>query len=455
MSDSAAAGRHISTGQAASIGVAAMVGAGIFSLLGAAGEVAGAAVWLSFLLAGGIAALQGYSFGKLGARYPSAGGMLEYVNRGFGDGHIATIVAWLVYIANGIVTAMVALSFGSYASSAFTGGDPVAIKAFAVALLIVMTGLNVAGSNFVARVQGVVVFVVIGILAVFAIVTIANVEPGNLAPSTYPGVRDIVSSVALTFFAFLGFGVVTFTAKDLASPGKQLPVAMTIAIAVATIIYVAVALGVFGTLSVAEVIAAGPTAIAVAAQPVLGDAGYWLMTVTALFATAGATNSGLYPATGLSDHLAASGQFPTLMARRLGGQAPYGLIILAVAVILVVVVFDLSAVASIGSAVALTIFGIVTLGHLRISADTGARRSILYVALATVAVTLATFAVTTLIHEPASIVTLVGILVVSVVLDVSWSRRRIRQIGSGPGPGSGPDEAPPSPSPNPIEGGPA
>ena len=46
------------------------MGAGIFALLGAAGEVAGAAVWLSFLIAGVIAVLQGYSFAKLGARYP-------------------------------------------------------------------------------------------------------------------------------------------------------------------------------------------------------------------------------------------------------------------------------------------------------------------------------------------------------------------------------------------------
>ena len=87
----APAKRYISTQQAAFIGVAAMVGAGIFSLLGAAGEVAGAAVWLSFLLAGGIAALQGYSFAKLGARYPSAGGLLEYVVRGFGDGHFGQV----------------------------------------------------------------------------------------------------------------------------------------------------------------------------------------------------------------------------------------------------------------------------------------------------------------------------------------------------------------------------
>ena len=448
MDEAPATGRHISTQQAAFIGVAAMVGAGIFSLLGAAGEVAGAAVWLSFLIAGAIAALQGYSFAKLGARFPSSGGLLEYVNQGFGEGHVSTVVAWLTYIANGIVTAMVALSFGSYASSAFAGDNAAWVKIFAVALLITMTALNVAGSTFVARVQSIVVFVVIGILAVFSVVTIANVEPGNLAPSTYPGAQDIVSSVALTFFAFLGFGVVTFTAKDLAQPSKQLPMAMTIAIGLATVIYVAVALGVFGTLTVPEVIAAGPTAIAVAAQPVLGDAGYWLMTVTALFATAGATNSGLYPATGLSDHLVSTGQFPTLMARRLGGRAPWGLIILAVAIGIVVVAFDLSAVASIGSAVALVIFGLVTLGHLRIVDVTGARRSILVVALAAVAVTLATFTVTTLIHEPASMVTLVVILGLSILLDVAWSRRR----GPATGPGDGHAIAD---VPRPIEGGPA
>lgn len=423
MADTAAPKRTMSTAQAAFIGVAAMVGAGIFSLLGAAGEVAGAAVWLSFLIAGAIAALQGYSFAKLGARFPSAGGLLEYVNRGFGAGHIATVVAWLVYIANGIVTAMVALSFGSYASTAFADGDAAAVKAFAVGLLVVMTGLNVAGSSIVARVQSAVVFVVIGILAAFAVATIANLAPGNLDPATYPGPRDIVSSVALTFFAFLGFGVVTFTAKDLAEPTRQLPRAMTIAIGLATLVYVAVSLGVFGTLTVAEVIEAGPTAIAVAAQPIFGDAGYWLMTVTALFATAGATNSGLYPATGLSDHLVSTGQFPTLMAERLGGRAPFGLIILAVAVILVVTAFDLSSVASIGSAVALAIFALVTLGHLRITGDTGANRAILLIALTAVTVTLVTFVFTTLIKEPASIVTLAAILVVSLALDVGWSRR--------------------------------
>ena len=101
-----------------------MVGAGIFSLLGAAGEVAGAAVWISFLIAGAIAGLQGYSFAKLGARYPSAGGLMEYVGQIFGpDGHLTGIVGWLLYAANAVVTAMVAVSFGSYASAMFADGD--------------------------------------------------------------------------------------------------------------------------------------------------------------------------------------------------------------------------------------------------------------------------------------------------------------------------------------------
>jgi amino acid transporter len=430
--DEPAERRYVSTRQAAFIGVGAMVGAGIFSLLGAAGEIAGAAVWLSFVLAGIVAALQGYSFAKLGARYPNAAGLLEYVNRGFGVGHVATITAWLVFAVNGIVTAMVALSFGSYASAVLGGGEASLEKLFAIGLVVVMTGLNIAGSSAVVRVQSLIVFVVVGILSFFAVVMIANIDPSKLAPSTYPGMRDIVSSVALTFFAFLGFGIVTFTAKDLREPSRQLPRAMAIAIGLAAVVYVLVSVGVFGTLSVSEVIAAGPTAIAEAAKPVLGNAGYLLMTVTALFATSGATNAGLYPAGGLSDQLAATGQWPPFMGGRIGGRAPVGLVIAAVAVVIVVALFNLTAVASIGSAVALAIFGLVTLGHLRVRGETGARLGILLLALLTTGVTLVTFVFTTLIQEPASILTLIGILAASLALDLLWARRRPPSTDGGP-----------------------
>ena len=419
--------KHLTVRQAAFIGVGAMVGAGIFALLGAAGEVAGAAVWLSFLIAGVIAALQGYSFAKLGARYPTAGGMLEYVAKGFGGGHFTGITSWLTYLANAIVTAMVAVSFGSYASAMFAGEDKIWIKVFAALIIIVMTGVNIVGSNLVANAQTVIVYVVLGILTVFAVVTLVNMNPSLLAFSGYPPFRDIISSVALTFFAFLGFGIITFTAKDLAKPARQLPRAMYLALGIATVIYIAIALGVFGTLTVEKVISSGGTALAVAAEPALGKAGYWLMSVTALFATAGATNAGLYPAPGLSERLAETGQFPPLMARKLGGRASLGLLIEAGACLVLALVFKLDAIASIGSAVALLIFTLITAAHFRVRAETGARVAVLAVAIATAGGVLLTFVFTTLIHEPASMVTLLAILVLSVALDFGWKRARARR----------------------------
>jgi amino acid transporter len=407
-----------------------MVGAGIFALLGAAGEVAGAAVWLSFLLAGAIAGLQGYSFAKFGARYPSAAGLLEYVLRGFGNGHVTGVIAWLLLAANAIITGMVAVSFGSYASAAFADGGTAWTKAFAVLVVLVMTVLNILGSQAVAKAQTIVVIVVISILTLFAVVTLANLDPELLAFSGYPPLPDIVSSVALTFFAFLGFGVITFTAKDLANPSRQLPQAVYLALGIATVVYVAVALGVFGTLPVDEVIASGGTALAVAAEPVLGMAGYWLMSVTALFATAGATNSGLYPAAGLCEQMASIGQFPPMLGRRFGGRAPAGVLVTAALAIVLAIGFDLTSIASIGSAVALVVFTLVTAGHLRVRTETGARAWLLVLAIVTTVVVLVTFAFTTLVDEPATAVAVMVILLLSIALDVGWKRTRDARTGS-------------------------
>src|SRR3974390_236191 len=163
--------KYLTVRQAAFIGVGAMVGAGIFALLGAAGEVAGAAVWLSFLLAGFVAALQGYSFAKLGARYPSAGGLLEYVAKATGNGHFTGVTAWLTYSANAIVPPLVAVSLGSHAASTFAEGNQAWIKVFAALIIIVMTGVNIVGSGLVARAQTVIVYVGLGILTFFAVVT--------------------------------------------------------------------------------------------------------------------------------------------------------------------------------------------------------------------------------------------------------------------------------------------
>jgi amino acid transporter len=350
------------------------------------------------------------------------------VVRGLGNGHLTGIIAWLILAANAIVTGMVAVSFGSYASAAFTDSSTAWIKVFAVLLVLAMTLLNIVGSQAVARTQTVIVYIVLTILTLFAVTTLANLDLDLLAFSGYPPLRDIVSSVALTFFAFLGFGVVTFTAKDLADPSRQLPRAIYLALGIATTIYVAVALGVFGTLTVDKVISSGGTALAVAAEPTLGRAGYWLMSVTALFSTAGATNAGLYPAAGLCEQMAAIGQFPPVLGRRFGGRAPAGLLITAAVAIVLAAGFDLSSIASLGSAIALLVFTLVTAAHFRVRGETGASTLVLTVAITSTVVVLLTFAFTTLVDEPATAVALAVILLLGVALDLGWKRTRASRV---------------------------
>ncbi|WP_120955061.1 APC family permease [Arthrobacter oryzae] len=413
--------------QAAFIGVGSMVGAGIFALLGAAGAVAGSAVWVSFLVAGGIAGLQGYSFAKLGATYPSGGGMLAYLARGFGEGHVTGIVSWLFYVTGAIVGAMVASSFGGYASAVLTGRDPGWAKVFAVALIAVMTFLNAVGSTAVAKVQSLIVKVVLAILSLFAIVTIVNWNPTLLDPAGYPGVREIVASVALTFFAFLGFGVITFTAKDLPDPSRQLPRAMYLALAIATTVYVAVSLGVFGTLTADQVVAYGATALAEAAKPTLGQFGYVLMVITALLSTSGAVNASLYPSVGMTRHLASVGQFPPVFGRSLGRrQVPVGLLVMAGLAAGMVVLFNLNSIASLGSAVALLIFSAVTLAHFKVYRETGALLFVLIIALIATLGTFVVFCTTTLVNEPATAAALVVILALALITDLLWKRTRSR-----------------------------
>ena len=135
---------------AAFLGIGAMVGAGIFALLGEAGSVAGSAVWLSFLLAGIVSALLGYTVVKMGVRFPSSGGIIAYLIEGFGNGRLVGIASWLGYFAAiVIVCSMVAVSFGSYATSLFIGEGAAAgwDNVFTTLIVLAMAGINIVGSQ--------------------------------------------------------------------------------------------------------------------------------------------------------------------------------------------------------------------------------------------------------------------------------------------------------------------
>jgi amino acid transporter len=412
---------------AAFLGIGAMVGAGIFALLGEAGAVAGSAVWLSFLLAGIVSALLGYTVVKMGVRFPSSGGLIAYLMEGFGNGRLVGIASWLGYFAAiVIVCSMVAVSFGSYATSLFIGENAAAgwDNLFTTLIVLAMAGINVVGSKIVDKAQTLIVIVLLAVFAVFIAVTIVDVDWGLLAFSTYPSFDDIIASVALTFFAYLGFSVITFAAGDLRDPARELPRAMYLALGVTTVLYVLISFGVFGTLTVPEVVGYGETAIAEAARPTLGDAGFTMMAIAALLATSSSVNATLYAAGGLTGMLAGAGQFPPIFGRgsRLGRHG--GMLITAGIVLVVSNLVDLSAIASVGSACSLVIFLLVGVAAYKRRADTGAIAAIVLTAIAATAVVLAFFAVDTFRNSPETFTAIVAITLLAVALDFIWKRMR-------------------------------
>ena len=419
----------VSVRGAAFLGIGAMVGAGIFALLGEAGAVAGSAVWLSFVIAGIVAALLGYTVVKLGVRYPSSGGLITYLMEGFGNGRLVGIAAWLGYFAAiVIVCAMVAVAFGSYASSLFVGDDAAAgwDNVFTSAIIVGMAAINLVGSRVVDRAQSAIVILLLAVFAVFIAVTLVDIDLDLLAFSGYPSFSTILASVALTFFAYLGFSVITFAAGDLRDPARELPKAMYFALAVTATTYVLISLGVFGTLTVAEVVGYGETAIAEAARPSLGEAGFLMMAIAALLATSSSVNATLYASGGLTAMLAEAGQFPPFFGRgsRLGSHA--GLLITSALVLAVANLVDLSAIASVGSACSLMIFLLVGVAGYRRRAETGSNAAVVLAAIGVTGVVLVAFAVDTLRNAPETFSAIVGIAALSVALDLLWKWARNR-----------------------------
>jgi len=122
--------------------------------------------------------------------------------------------------------------------------------------------------------------------------------------------------------------------------------------------------------------------------------------------------------------MANTGQFPPPMGRRFGRRAPAGLLVTAVAASILAVGFDLNAIASIGSAIALMVFSLVTAGHLRVRHETGARAWLLVLAVASSMIVLITFVFTTLVHEPGTMIAIVVITALSIAIDYGWKQRR-------------------------------
>ena len=228
-----------------------------------------------------------------------------------------------------------------------------------------------------------------------------------------------MASVALTFFAYLGFAVISFTAGDLRDPARELPRAMNLGIGLTATIYVLVSLGTFGALTVDEVDRFGETALAEAARPSLGQAGFTMMAIAALLATSSSvTRRSLRPAN--SRGCSRARAVPALFGRHLPARRARRPPDLRRARARVGNLFDLSAIASVGSAVAIAVFLLVAVAGYRRRADTGATRSWRSPPSASRRSSWCSSSVDTVRNDPATFAAILAIVVLAVTIDTLW-----------------------------------
>lgn len=414
---------------AVSMGVGAMVGAGIFALLGEASAISGSAVYISFFFGGIIALFSGYSLGKLGARYPSSGGIIEYLSQSYGVGLFTGTMGVMLYFSAIVALSLIAKAFGNYAVTFLPPdqGSGILHHVFSVGIIILFVFINLKGAKDVAVWERIIVGVKFVVLAGLSIAGIVFIDPELLSAKYYPAAGDIFYSLAITFFAFEGFRVITNTAEDMPDPSVTLPKAMMTAILLVMVLYVAIAFAVFGNLPVEKVIEAKDFALAEAALPIFGEVGFTIVAITALIATASSINANLYAVTNVTYQLAKEGELPAQFGKPIA-HSREGLIISGLLIILLSLLFDLSEIASIGSISMLFIHMITHFGHLKIITETNGSKILVFCAamLSLIAMVLALFYVSRASGHVVYV--LVGFVLTALITEVLLQKIAKREI---------------------------
>lgn len=355
------------------LGIGSMIGAGIFALLGQATVMAGRDVVLSFIVAGVVALFAGYSYAKLAARYPTSGGIVDYLENAFATPALAGGLSLVYLITLAVSISMVAKTFGEYASAMLLGftGVAVHVNIPAGGILVLLGVLNMVGTGAVGRAEGVLVGLKLAILFGLMVAGLPTIDIGRMAAEPATSTANVLGSVGLTFFAFAGFGMMTNASSDVHNPAKTIPRAIFIAITLVLIIYVSLGLLLLGTLSRQELVAHMATALAEAAKPVLGKAGFYGVSFAALLATTSSINAMLFSSTQIAKGMAETGCLPAWFARRSWGQGTVGLFWGLVGILLLTMLFDLRAIANVASATFLISYLAVFLANWKLRVQTG------------------------------------------------------------------------------------
>ena len=373
---------------AISMAVGTMVGASIFSIFGVGAQLAKQDLPETFILAAFYAFAVAYSYMKFGKKIVSNAGPIAYILKGFGDSVLTGTLSVLMWLSYVVSISLFAKGFAGYflplvgiETSALSLGFTV------VGVISFFTVLNFFGSKAIGKAEFYIVLIKLAILGVFIVFGFFTIKPELIAPSFDASHSSGMFHASVIFFlSYMGFGLVTNMSENMVNPKKNVSLAILISIIIVSIIYVSVALVAVGNLSLKELIASQDNALAVAAKPFLGNFGFLLISIGALFSISSALNATLYGGANISYSFAKEGELPEIFERKEWFGTNEGLYITAGLGMLFALLFNIGGVAAITSSVFTIIYIFVIISHIKLIKDIGGNSILLSLNLALISI---------------------------------------------------------------------
>ena len=247
--------RSVGTLDLTALGLGAIIGTGIFVIIGEAIGDSGPAIILSFLLAGVTCVFSALSYAELASTIPVSGSAYTYAYATMGE-LLAWIIGWDLILEYGVSVAAVAVGWGGYLQNLLDSvfgislpdaiaqppGEGGTINLPAVVLVLAVTALLVAGVRESARANTVMVILKLAILVFFIVVGVTAFNGDNFSPFAPHGASGVVDAAALIFFAYIGFDAVSTSGEESRRPAKDLPIAIVGSLVIATVLYILVAI---------------------------------------------------------------------------------------------------------------------------------------------------------------------------------------------------------------------
>lgn len=377
----------LSVTSAVSMGTGVMIGAGIFALTGQVAELAGPYFPLAFFVAAIVTGFSAYSYIKMSNAFPSAGGIAMYLEKAYGRGTLTGASAILMALSMVINESLVARTFGTYTLQLFDiPASSVLVPTLGVGLIIFAFLVNISGNRSVGLFSLIMAIAKVVGIAVFALASLW-IAGGIFPPPDPTGTPDteivgFVAALALAILAYKGFTTITNSGSELIDPHKNLGRVIIYAMGICFIIYMLVALAVYSSLPLSQIVEAKDFALAQAARPLLGNYGLWFTVILAIVATASGLIASIFAVSRMLTMLTDMKLIPHSHFGMPGPIRSHLLVYTVVIAILLTIFFDLSRIAALGAIFYLVMDVAVHWGvfrHLR--HEIGARAAVLLTAI--------------------------------------------------------------------------